>query len=173
MDQLGRLAASGLSSEQARRNSIMNKSVSRMRAALASVHWSPQLVKWLHEILMNKLPTMWLVSYIEILQMLKHKMPTLVDKFLYDTQKDYINAINMPWKPVIVNNPRELPNNPAIVFVSSTVCSGIGFSRENRWMELLQTLSPAKTVLVNIQASKTKWFQVFFLLKLLLIIIAE
>lgn len=38
MDQLGRLAVNGLANECLRRNAIIEKSVSRMRAALASVH---------------------------------------------------------------------------------------------------------------------------------------
>lgn len=154
MDQLGRLAVTGLSNECLRRNAIIEKSVSRMRAALASVHWEPRLTSWLHGLLMMHLPSNYMVSYIDILQTLKRKIPTLVDKMLYhksiDMHKDYMSAImKETWEPAMVTKTRTLPSNPVIVLVSSGYSSTS--SREKRWMELLGTLASVETTAINLQ----------------------
>ncbi|XP_055314326.1 uncharacterized protein LOC129575237 isoform X2 [Sitodiplosis mosellana] len=157
MDQLGRLAVSGLSNECLRRNAIIEKSVSRMRAALAAVHWEPRLTSWLHGLLMTTLPPKYMVSYIDILQTLKRKIPTLVDKMLYhkpiEMHKDYMSAImKRAWEPTMVPKTRTLPSNPVIIVVSSTICAANTSSREKRWLELLGTLTAVETITVNLQA---------------------
>lgn len=165
MDQLGRLAVSGLANECLRRNAIIEKSVSRMRATLASVHWEPRLTSWLHGLLMVNLPSNYMVSYIDILRTLKRKIPTLVDKMLYhkpiEMHKDYMSAImKRPWQPSMAPKTRMLPSNPVIVLVLSSLAgdsdgNGSGSqsknaaartSREKRWMELLSTLTSVEIV---------------------------
>lgn len=156
MDQLGRLAVATLPNECLRRNAIIEKSVSRMRAALASVHWESRLTSWLHILLMTHLPSDYMVSYIDILQTLKRKIPTLVDKMLYhkpiEMHKDYLSAImKRPWQPSMVAKTRTLPSNPVIVMVmvSSTACSANTSSRERRWLNLLATLTCVESITVN------------------------
>lgn len=164
MDQLGRLAVSGLSNECLRRNAIIEKSVSRMRSALASVHWDARLTSWLHGLLMTSLPPKYMISYIDILQTLKRKIPTLVDKLLYqkpiEMHKEYMSAImNRTWEPTMVAKTRTLPGNPVIiVVVTSTACSANASSREKRWLELLGTLTSVETITVNLQVN----FKIFF-----------
>lgn len=171
MDQLGRLAINGLTNECLRRNAIIEKSVARMRAALASVHWEPRLTSWLHALLMVNLPSNYMVSYIDILQALKRKIPTLVDKMLYhkpvEMHKDYMSAIMKPsWQPAMVSKTRMLPSNPVIVLVLSSLCNGSGggggvgtkntttrTSREKRWMELLSTLTSVEMVTISAQVN--------------------
>lgn len=156
MDQLGRLAVSGLPNECLRRNAIIEKSVSRMRMALASVHWEPRLTSWIHGLLMSALPSKYMVSYIDILQTLKSKVPTLVDKMLFerpiDVHKDYMSAImKKPWKPALIAKKRTLPNNPLIIIISSTVCSTNTSSRDKRWTELLHSFIDAEAITVNFE----------------------
>lgn len=170
MDQLGRLAVNGLANECLRRNAIIEKSVSRMRAALASVQWEPRLTSWLHGLLMVNLPSNYMVSYVDILRTLKRKIPTLVDKMLYhkpiEMHKDYTSAImKRPWQPAMIPKTRMLPSNPVIVLVLSSLAgdsdgNGSGShsknaaartSREKRWMELLSTLTSVEMVTVSAQ----------------------
>lgn len=158
MDQLGRLAVTGLPNECLRRNAIIEKSVSRMRAALASVHWDVKLTSWLHHLVMAHLPQNYMVSYIDILQTLKRKIPALVDKMLYpkpvEMHKEYVSAImKKPWTPAMVTKTRTLPSNPIIVVISSAVCSTTMLPRDKRWMELLSTLSSVESVLVKSQVN--------------------
>lgn len=129
-----------------------------MRAALASVHWEPRLTLWLHHLLMTHLPSNYMVSYIDILQTLKHKLPALVDKMLYhkpiDMHKDYLSAImKKAWEPTMVAKTRSLPSNPVIVLISATVCSPNSSSREKRWQELLSTLTSVESVQINLQVN--------------------
>lgn len=164
MDQLGRLAVTGLSNECLRRNAIVEKSVSRMRAAFASVHWEPRLTSWLHGLLMTHLPSNYMVSYIDILQTLKRKIPTLVDKMLYnkpiEMHKDYVSAImKPPWEPSMVTKTRTLPSNPVIVLVSSTIGNANLSPREKRWTELLGTLTAVETVTINPQVIMSIFFE--------------
>lgn len=185
MDQLGRLAVNGLANECLRRNAIIEKSVSRMRAALASVQWEPRLTSWLHGLLMVNLPSNYMVSYIDMLQTLKRKIPTLVDKMLYhrpiEMHKDYMNAImKRSWQPAMVAKTRTLPSNPVIVLVSSSLAGdGSGtngdsknattrVSREKRWIELLSTLASVEMVAVNAQvcSSRIDLSIIFFFLSL-------
>lgn len=156
MDQLGRLAIAGLTNECLRRNAIIEKSVSRMRAALASVHWEPRLTSWIHDLLMTHLPSNYMVSYIDILQTLKRKLPTLVDKMLYhksiEMHKDYMSAImKKAWEPSMTAKTRTLPNNPVIVVITSTICSAYSSSREKRWIDLLSTLGTVESTMINLQ----------------------
>ncbi|XP_031633071.1 KAT8 regulatory NSL complex subunit 3-like isoform X2 [Contarinia nasturtii] len=157
MDQLGRLAVSGLPNECLRRNAIIEKSVSRMRSALASVHWDTQLTSWIHGLLMSSLPPKYMVSYIDIIQTLNRKIPTLVDKMLFhkpiEMHKEYMNAImKTPWEPTNVIKKRTLPNNPVIIILS-TVCSTNTSSRDRRWAELLNSFADVETVTVNLKGS--------------------
>lgn len=62
MDQLGRLSIAGLPNECLRRNAIIEKSASRLRQALASVHWEPHITQWLHTLMITHLPITEMVS---------------------------------------------------------------------------------------------------------------
>lgn len=168
MDQLGRLVATGLSNEYLRRNAIIEKSVSRMRAALGSVHWEPRLTSWLHSLLMIHLPSNYMVSYIDILQSLKRKIPTLVDKMLYhkpiEMHKDYMNAIiKRTWEPTMITKTRTLPSNPVIVLISTIIGPpNQSSSREKRWIELLSTLTSVEIASINPQVLFTCDVDFFF-----------
>lgn len=154
MDQLGRLAIAYLPNECLRRNAIIEKSVDRMRGAFASVHWESRLTSWIHGLLIAYLPPKYMISYIEILQTLKRKIPTLVDRILYqkpvDMQKEYMSAIMKKSCDLsVITKTRTLPNNPVIVVVFSTISSTNPSSREKRWFELLSTLSSVETVSIS------------------------
>lgn len=160
MDQLVRLAATGLPNECLRRNAIIDKSVSRMRAAFASVHWEPRITSWIHNLLMTHLSTKYMVSYVDILQTLKRKIPTLVDKLLFhkpiDMHKDYMSAImKKPWEPTIDTKFRALPNNPVMIIVSSTLslASSNTSSRERHWLQLLNNLTSVESITVNLKVN--------------------
>lgn len=158
MDQLGRLAVAGLPNECLRRNAIIEKSAARMRAALASVHWNHNLTSWLHHLLITHLPPKYMVCYIDILQTLKHKIPALVDKMLnqksIEMNKNYMSAIiEKSWEPSMVTKTRTLPSNPAIVVISTSICSANASSRDKRWMELLSTLTSVESVMINLQVN--------------------
>lgn len=151
-DQLARLAVCGRQNEGIIRRCSVDKSVSRMRAALAAVHWDIGLTQWLHGLLSECLPPSYMVSYLDILQTLRSKVPTLVDKMLaakpVSFHADYIQAVTKrPWGANVPAKQRKLPGqSPVIVVISSSVYStnqqtSVTTSRMKRWFSLLNTMA--------------------------------
>jgi regulatory NSL complex subunit 3 len=73
-------------------NVVIDRSADRLRKAFSSIAcWDIALISWLQTLLMENLPPSYLASFIDILQTLKHKIPSLIDKILF-------------WKPGCINN---------------------------------------------------------------------
>lgn len=109
-DRLARLATSGDKNEPVRRRIYVDKSAQRFREAMASVMWDTRLVQWLHSILIENLSTSYLAAYLDILQTLKSRIPTLIDKMMAGgsqlTKVSSVSAeglnllLKRPWDPV-------------------------------------------------------------------------
>jgi regulatory NSL complex subunit 3 len=84
-DRLARLTiAENKRNQLLQTNAIIDKSADRMRKAFSSIAcWDIALISWLQTLLMENLPPSYLASFIDILQTLKHKMPSLIDKILF------------------------------------------------------------------------------------------
>lgn len=87
---------------------IIDKSAERMRKELAGVAWEVTLVQWLHTILMEHLPPSYLAAYLDIMQTLKSKVPSLVDKMIFwkpgNVNQDLLATIlKKPWQPTLTN----------------------------------------------------------------------
>lgn len=148
-DQLARLAVIGKTNEGVIRRCSVDKSVSRMRLALASVQWDTRLTQWLHGLLSDCLPPTYMASYLDILQSLRVKVPTLVDKMIaarpVSFNQDYLQAITKrPWGANVPTKPRKLPGQQSvIVIIPSSVYSPNQppSSRLKRWFSLLSTMT--------------------------------
>lgn len=155
LDQMARLAFKDRTNECLRRRSTIEKSVSRMRQALASVQWDPKMTQWLHGLLSNHLPPSYMVSYVEILQSLKRKVPTLIDKMLFVRPIDFNTELNnmvtkRPWEPTIAPKVRKLPGQAVVVVVPSSPHVAPPSARMQRWLQLLSSLSTVIPIQVNI-----------------------
>lgn len=82
LDHLGRLANRDRAHEPVLRRCVIDKSTARMRKVLAKLSWDTPLTQWIHGLLMDSLPASYMASYLDILQTLKTKVPSLVDKML-------------------------------------------------------------------------------------------
>lgn len=107
-DLLARLANKECQHEPILRRSAIDKSVSRFRQALANVSWEPKITQWLHGLLMDHLSTSYMAVYLDILQTLKSKVPTLVDKMMFGrpigTNQDILGPVlKKVWEPCVVN----------------------------------------------------------------------
>lgn len=155
LDHMARMASKDSINECLRRRAIVEKSVSRMRQALASVQWNTRLTQWLHGLLANNLPPSYTVSYIEILQSLKRKQPQLVEKMMHERSIDLVNNNNKrPWEPTLVPKERKLPGEAVIVIVpSSPVVPTTPTTRMQRWLQLLGSLATVVTVQPNLSAT--------------------
>lgn len=148
-DQLARLAIVGKPNEGVIRRCSVDKSVSRIRLALASVQWDVRLTQWLHNLLSDSLPPSYMASYLDLLQSLRAKVPTLVDKMIagrpVSFNQDYLQAITKrPWGANVPTKQRKLPGQqPVIVIIPSSVYSPSQppSSRLKRWFSLFSTMT--------------------------------
>ena len=108
LDHLARLAHKDRQHEPILRRAVIDKSAQRMRKSLSKVSWEPRLTQWLHGLLMDSLPPSYMASYLDILQTLKSKIPTLVDKMMFgrpiNVNSDILGPVMKKyWEPSVTN----------------------------------------------------------------------
>ena len=108
-DRLARLAVSGNKNEPVLRRLTVDKSAQRFRETLGSVMWDSKLLQWLHSIMLENLTASYLAAYLEILQTLKSKVHSLIEKMVANSGQlankasvdtDALNLLlKEPWDP--------------------------------------------------------------------------
>lgn len=162
-DQLAKLAVTGRPNEGTIRRCSIDKSVARMRLALASVQWNTLLTQWLHAVLCEYLSANYMASYLDILQTLRTKCPTLVDKMIAQSTpafyQDYLHVImKRPYGANVPSKVRKLPGqSPIFVIVPSTL-NGIAqqpSSRMKRWYSLFSTMASIAPIQHTMRPNQT------------------
>ncbi|KAJ8914986.1 hypothetical protein NQ315_002510 [Exocentrus adspersus] len=157
---LSKLAQIDVHNEPLIRRTVIDKAVQRVRRLLATISWDPKIVQWLHQILLDNLGPSYLGAYLDILQTLKSKLPTFVDKMMYAPNSSLrtgplSNASLHPllestWDPVasslLQDKPKKLPSNPVIVLVPS---APILSKRNLKWIKLFSHLATVVTISTN------------------------
>ena len=131
-DNMSRLATENLENEAIQKKIHIEGSAKKLRIILSSVAWDLKITQWLHVTLLEHLSRDYLLRYISILQVLRNKIPVLMDRILnaplLNTKLAVINSqivnyvANKPWEPAInttVPSIAKLPIDPFIIMVPS------------------------------------------------------
>lgn len=108
-DRLARLAnVDNKRYEAVQRRVCIDKSADRMRKVLSAISWDTHVVQWIHGLLMEYLPPSYLAAYLDIMQTLKAKLPSLVDKMIFwkpgnVNQELLAPILKRPWQPALNN----------------------------------------------------------------------
>ncbi|KAL1461576.1 hypothetical protein WDU94_013459 [Cyamophila willieti] len=82
LDHLSRLSHVGHSSEAILRRVTIEQTAGRLRKLFTSIGWNLKMAQWLHGLLVDKAPVKVLVCYLEAMQVLYAKIPTLVNQVI-------------------------------------------------------------------------------------------
>jgi len=157
-DRLARLANRDVDDEPLLRRITVDKSAKRLRSVLAGALWDTKMIQWLHLSLVDHLPTEYLAAYLDVLQTLRGKIPSLVEKMIagkvyhemYETVPDEGLRIllNSKWDPassgLSENKLKRLPGNPTIILTPSGPedewAAMASSSRGRLWQKMLSQL---------------------------------
>lgn len=158
-DRLIRLSVEGTPNEIIAKKMISSKCASKFRHLFASLaFWDPSILSWLHSTLLEHVSGQYLIAYHESMQILRTKLPVLIDRFyLPPAQNDPIRSRNKgpPPDPIqnVLNNhkPKRIKNCPLFILVPNgpQPPNSIIPQRLKHWQLLFASLGKIITISIN------------------------
>jgi len=95
---------------------------------------------------MEHLPPSYMASYLDIMQTLKSKLPTLTDKMLFsrplnNSQELLAPVMKKRWQPDILTKSRQLTHNAIMVAVPTMPTTGPVPERMQNWYQALASIT--------------------------------
>lgn len=160
-DRLARLSILDTKNEPVQRRLQIDKASKRIRFAFGNIGWDKTLILWLHNLLLEKLRGQLLTSYLEVLQKLKTKIPTLVDRLLDEisnkqgtvASESLAGLLKRNWDPVSpsINQQKfkKLPDNPLLLLIPGSPMSPnlVMTKRHKFWQNQLASMGKVINIL--------------------------
>ena len=156
-DRLARLAAEGKGNEVVLKRNVLEKTASRFRQIFASIAFYDQkLLTWLQTTLHNHIIHVYLVAFHEAMQLLRQKVPGLIDRFYQPMRSDTGFRQRMNQADVIqtvLNNhrPKRITGSPLFLVVPNgpQIPHHLTSQRMKHWNNLFGSLGKVITVTVT------------------------
>lgn len=156
-DRLARLSAEGKGNEIVLKRNVLEKTASRFRQIFASIAFYDQkLLTWLQSTLHNHIIHIYLVAFHEAMQLLRQKVPGLIDRFYQPMRSDTGFRQRMNQADVIqtvLNNhrPKRITGSPLFLIVPNgpQIPHHMTSQRMKHWNNLFGSLGKVITVTVT------------------------
>lgn len=165
-DRLSRLSYVDRENEIFLRKTLIEKTSSKFRYLFAAVgNWDFNLLNWLHLTLADNLPYSFLQTYFEAIQLLRQRLPTLVDKFFTPIKSNPVLNTKISKQIVqpdpiqgILNNykPKRLAGSPLFLIVPNgpQIAHQFTSQRMKHWHSIFGALG--KVITINITQGKNQ-----------------
>ncbi|XP_005089509.1 KAT8 regulatory NSL complex subunit 3 [Aplysia californica] len=161
-DRLSRLSIQETKNEPILRRLQVDKAARRVRQAFANVGWDMTLILWIHNLFVENLRGQLFISYLEVLQTLKAKIPSLIDRLISGTtlkqdtlSSESLNALlKKSWDPVLASinqqKLKKLPENPLLLVIPSApsfVSNPLSSKRHKFWYSQMAAMGKVINVI--------------------------
>ena len=159
---MARLSFEGHVNEVLLKRNLQDHTTQKFRELFSSTFWNPKLLEWLHETLLEHLNINYQQVYIESLQILRQKIPTLIERFYH--VKDRIENKNRPtlndplFNTLSHYKPKKLPRKPIFILVPNGPNQNLNQTNSPRlkyWSSLLSSMG--KLVSLSVPAKPTDY----------------
>uniref|UniRef100_T1IM69 KAT8 regulatory NSL complex subunit 3 n=1 Tax=Strigamia maritima TaxID=126957 RepID=T1IM69_STRMM len=168
-DRLARLAYVNHPNEPVLRRVCVDRTAKRFRQIMASINWDLKLSQWLHTTLVDQISHPYLAAYMDILQTLKAKIPSLIDKMVAPslvanrvgakTAEAVALVLKRPWDPVtpqfVSHKAKKLPGSPFLLLVPSGPAHPVAGTPKRSRFWSTQLAAMGKVVPVTMNAVNT------------------
>ena len=148
--RLSWLTYQGSTNEPILRRVAVDKATKRVRQILSRIEWDTKLTTWLHSSMVDGLSIPLLACYLDIIQTLRSKVPTLVDKMVAGgttnrrvsagTTDNLTALLKRPWDATVAltsfQRPRKITGTPLLLIVPggpTTGATGNSTKRSRFW----------------------------------------
>lgn len=155
-DRVERLTCEGSVNEVLQKRNLQEWTANKFKELFASMLWDQKLVMWLHSTLLEHLDYNYKPVYLDSLQILKHKIPDLINWFYHEPKatenKAYKPYLNDPLFNTLSHfKPKKLPRKPIFIIIPNGPPSSHQSGRLKYWHSMFSSMGKVVTIPVNVK----------------------